>query len=65
MTAAVVVMILVAMTYANTFLDTRMAENEFSTNKQFMLDYRAYSDGSLLKPIRKHKGSIPSSELHS
>ena len=37
MTAAVVVMILVAMTYANTFLDTRMAENEFSTNKQFML----------------------------
>ena len=37
MTAAVVVMILVAMTYANTFLDSRMAENEFSTNKQFML----------------------------
>jgi hypothetical protein len=36
-TAAVVVMILVAMTYANTFLDSRMAENEFSTNKQFML----------------------------
>jgi len=29
-------MILVAMTYANTFLDSRMAENEFSTNKQFM-----------------------------
>ena len=36
MTAAVVVMILVAMTYANSFLDSRMAENEFSTNKQFM-----------------------------
>jgi hypothetical protein len=33
----VVVMILVAMTYANTFLDARMAENEFSTNRQFML----------------------------
>jgi hypothetical protein len=37
LTAAVVVMILVAMTFANTFLDSRMAENEFSTNKQFML----------------------------
>jgi len=30
-------MILVAMSFANTFLDSRMAENEFSTNKQFML----------------------------
>ena len=29
-------MILVAMGFANTFLDARMAENEFSTNKQFM-----------------------------
>jgi hypothetical protein len=37
LTAAVVVMILVAMTFANNFLDARMAENEFSTNKQFML----------------------------
>jgi hypothetical protein len=37
LTSAVVVMILVAMTFANTFLDTRMAENEFSANKQFML----------------------------
>jgi hypothetical protein len=37
MTAAVVVMILVAMTYANGFLNTRLAENEYSTNKQFML----------------------------
>lgn len=37
LTAAVVVMILVAMTYANTFLDSRMAENEYSTNKQFMV----------------------------
>jgi hypothetical protein len=36
-TAAVVVMILVAMGFANNFLDARMAENEFSTNKQFML----------------------------
>ena len=32
-----VVMILVAMGFANSFLDARMAENEFSTNKQFML----------------------------
>jgi hypothetical protein len=30
-------MILVAMSFANTFLNARMAENEFSTNKQFML----------------------------
>jgi hypothetical protein len=30
-------MILVAMGFANNFLDARMAENEFSTNKQFML----------------------------
>lgn len=37
MTAAVVVMILVAMNYANDFLVSRMAENEYSTNKQFML----------------------------
>ena len=37
MTAAVIVMILVAMSYANNFLDSRMAENEFSTNKQFLL----------------------------
>jgi hypothetical protein len=37
LTSAVVVMILVAMTYANTFLGARMAENEFSANKQFML----------------------------
>jgi hypothetical protein len=37
LTSAVVVMILVAMGFANTFLDSRMAENEFSTNKQFML----------------------------
>jgi hypothetical protein len=37
LTAAVVVMILVATSFANNFLDTRMAENEFSANKQFML----------------------------
>jgi hypothetical protein len=37
LTAAVVVMILVAMSFANDFLDKRMAENEFSANKQFML----------------------------
>jgi hypothetical protein len=36
MTAAVMVMILVAMAYANNFLGSRLAENEFSTNKQFM-----------------------------
>ncbi|MCX8150593.1 MAG: hypothetical protein N3D85_03715 [Candidatus Bathyarchaeota archaeon] len=37
LTAAVVVMVLVAMVYTNRFLDSRMAENEFNTNKQFML----------------------------
>jgi hypothetical protein len=37
LTAAVIVMILVAMSFANNFLDKRMAENEFSANKQFML----------------------------
>jgi hypothetical protein len=37
LTAAVIVMILVSMTFANTFLDARLAENEFSTNRQFML----------------------------
>ncbi|MCW3995019.1 MAG: hypothetical protein NWE98_02570 [Candidatus Bathyarchaeota archaeon] len=36
LTAAVICMILVAMTYANNILNLRMAENEFSTNKQFM-----------------------------
>jgi hypothetical protein len=37
MTSAVVVMILVAMSFANTMIDSRLAENEFSANKQFML----------------------------
>jgi hypothetical protein len=37
MIAAVMVMILVAMSYASNILDTRLAENEFSANKQFML----------------------------
>lgn len=37
MFAAVMVMVLVAVSYANNILDTRLAENEFSSNKQFML----------------------------
>jgi hypothetical protein len=36
MMAAGVAMILVAMTYANNMLATKMAENEYNTNKQFM-----------------------------
>lgn len=36
-TSALVVLVLVTVVYANNFLDVRMAENEFSTNKQFML----------------------------
>lgn len=34
--AAGIVMILVAMTYANNILSLKMAQNEFSTNQQFM-----------------------------
>jgi hypothetical protein len=37
LTAAVVIMVLVATAYANNFLDVRIAENEFSSSKQFML----------------------------
>ncbi len=36
LTAAVIVMILVAMSYAKNILNMKMAENEFNTNKQFM-----------------------------
>jgi hypothetical protein len=36
-TSAVIVMVLVAMVYTNGLLNTRLAENEFTTNKQFML----------------------------
>jgi hypothetical protein len=36
LTAGVVVMILVVMTYSNTFLNTGLAQNEFNSNKQFM-----------------------------
>ena len=37
LTAVTVVLILVAMNYANGFMGKRMAENEYSANKQFML----------------------------
>ncbi|MDH5481964.1 MAG: hypothetical protein OEY22_03660 [Candidatus Bathyarchaeota archaeon] len=36
LTSAVVVMLLVTIVFANNFLNARMAENEFSTMKQFM-----------------------------
>jgi len=36
LTAAVVVLLLVTVVFANNFLNARMAENEFSTMKQFM-----------------------------
>ncbi len=36
LTASIIVMILVAMTYANNILGLKMAENEYNTNKQFM-----------------------------
>jgi hypothetical protein len=36
LTAAGIVMILVAMSYANNILSLKLAQNEFSTNKQFM-----------------------------
>lgn len=37
LTSAVVVLILVAMSFANTMIGSRLAENEFNANKQFML----------------------------
>jgi hypothetical protein len=37
LTAAGIVMILVAMSYANNILSLKMAQNEYNTNKQFML----------------------------
>jgi len=37
LTAGTIVLVLVAMGFANTFLDARLAENEFATNKQFLL----------------------------
>jgi len=36
LTAAGIVMILIAMSYANNILSLKMAQNEYSTNKQFM-----------------------------
>jgi hypothetical protein len=36
MTAAIIVMVLVTMVFANNYLNSRMAENEFSAMKQFM-----------------------------
>lgn len=36
LTSAIVVMLLVTIVFANNFLNSRMAENEFSTMKQFM-----------------------------
>ncbi|HTY75837.1 MAG TPA: hypothetical protein VMD05_09770 [Candidatus Nanoarchaeia archaeon] len=36
-TCSIIVMVLVAMVYAQSYLNTQMAQNEFSTNKQFML----------------------------
>ena len=36
LTGAGIVMILIAMSYANNILSLKMAENEYSTNKQFM-----------------------------
>jgi FlaG/FlaF family flagellin (archaellin) len=36
LTAAGIVMILIAMSYANNILSLKMAQNEFATNKQFM-----------------------------
>jgi len=36
MTGAIIVLVLVAMSYAQTYLSSSMAQNDFSTNKQFM-----------------------------
>jgi len=37
MTAAIVVLVLVAMTYGQSYLTSSVAQNEFSTNQQFMI----------------------------
>lgn len=37
MTGAIIVLVLVAMAYAQTFLSSSMAQNDFNTNQQFML----------------------------
>ena len=37
MTSAIIVMVLVTMSYAQNYLSSSMAKNEFNTNKQFML----------------------------
>ena len=37
MTGAIIVLVLVAMSYAQNYLSYSMAQNDFSTNKQFML----------------------------
>ncbi len=37
MTGAIIVLVLVAMAYAQTYLSSSMAQNEFNTNQQFML----------------------------
>ena len=37
MTGAIIVLVLVAMSYAQNFLSSSIAQNDFSTNKQFML----------------------------
>ena len=36
MTGAIIVLVLVAMSYAQTYLSSSMAQNDFNTNKQFM-----------------------------
>ena len=37
MTGAIIVLVLVAMSYAQTYLSSSIAQNEFNTNQQFML----------------------------
>ena len=36
MTGAIIVLVLVAMSYAQTYLSSSMAQNDFNTNQQFM-----------------------------
>jgi hypothetical protein len=37
LTSAVIIMVLVAMTFANNFMNSTLSQNEYKTNKQFML----------------------------
>jgi hypothetical protein len=65
LTAAGIVMILIAMSYANNILALKMAQNEFSTNKQFIqTTAKPYSNGQFFEQVWKCAVPSSSSKLH-